>query len=129
MEHETQMMDLFEATQKMGYFNESDARTILKQVYQGTTHCLSVGILHRDIKDENVLVNIQTREVCNNCCLQELFKKNRKFETFQNFPTFRKKVRSKPLLMFWTVIGKTFSIFRKLTYKIFPVCFRLISKN
>lgn len=66
MEHETQMMDLFEATQKMGYFNESDAKSILKQVYQGTTHCLSVGILHRDIKDENVLVNIQTREV-NNC--------------------------------------------------------------
>lgn len=63
MEHETQMMDLFEATQKMGYFNESDAKSILKQVYQGTTHCLSVGILHRDIKDENVLVNIQTREV------------------------------------------------------------------
>ena len=66
MEHETQMMDLFEATQKMGYFNESDAKSILKQVYQGTTHCLSVGILHRDIKDENVLVNIQTREVCTN---------------------------------------------------------------
>ena len=63
MEHETQMMDLFEATQKMGYFNESDAKSILKQVYQGTTHCLSVGILHRDIKDENVLVNLKTNEV------------------------------------------------------------------
>ena len=78
MEHETQMMDLFEATQKMGYFNESDARTILKQVYQGTTHCLSVGILHRDIKDENVLVNIQTREVCNNSCFHSFFQKNPK---------------------------------------------------
>ena len=62
------MLDLFEATQKVGYFHEANAAQIIRQVYYGIQHCLSVGILHRDIKDENVLVNIDTNEVINIKC-------------------------------------------------------------
>lgn len=63
MEHQPVMMDLFEATQKVGCFPEVNAAQIIKQVYNGIQHCLKVGILHRDIKDENVLVNLKTNEV------------------------------------------------------------------
>jgi len=64
MEHETAMIDLFEATQKLGYFSEKSAARILRQAYLGTTHCMKVGILHRDIKDENILFDMKTQEVC-----------------------------------------------------------------
>ena len=63
MEHQPVMMDLFEATQKVGCFPEVNAAKLIRQVYHGIQHCLSVGILHRDIKDENVLVNLKTNEV------------------------------------------------------------------
>ena len=63
MEHGTGMIDLFEATQVKGQFSEQSAAVILRQVYQATTHCLSVGVLHRDIKDENVLIDLRTLEV------------------------------------------------------------------
>lgn len=63
MERRRHMIDLFEASQKYGVFSESFCRSVLRQVIKATHHCIKVGILHRDIKDENVLVDLKTGEV------------------------------------------------------------------
>ena len=63
MERRRHMIDLFEASQKYGVFSESFCRSVLRQVVKATQHCIKVGILHRDIKDENVLVDLKTGEV------------------------------------------------------------------
>lgn len=62
MERRRHMIDLFEASQKYGVFSESFCRSVLRQVIKATQHCIKVGILHRDIKDENVLVDLKTGE-------------------------------------------------------------------
>jgi len=42
---------------------ESVARDIFKQIVQTVQHCRKKGIVHGDIKDENIVVNIETKEV------------------------------------------------------------------
>ena len=63
MERHRQMIDLFEASQKYQIFPEKFARAVTLQILAAARHCLKVGILHRDIKDENVLVDLKTGEV------------------------------------------------------------------
>ena len=65
MERHRQMIDLFEASQKYQIFPEKFARAVTLQILAAARHCLKVGILHRDIKDENVLVDLKTGEVSN----------------------------------------------------------------
>lgn len=62
MERHRQMIDLFEASQKYQIFPEKFARAVTLQILAVARHCLKVGILHRDIKDENVLVDLKTGE-------------------------------------------------------------------
>jgi proto-oncogene serine/threonine-protein kinase Pim-3 len=62
MERRRHMIDLFEASQKYGIFSDSFCRSVLRQIIKATQHCIKVGILHRDIKDENVLVDLKTGE-------------------------------------------------------------------
>ncbi|XP_017321965.1 serine/threonine-protein kinase pim-2 isoform X1 [Ictalurus punctatus] len=55
-------VDLFEYCEDVG-MSESKAQTIMKQVLLAALHCRDRGVFHRDIKDENVLLNPQTLEV------------------------------------------------------------------
>ena len=65
MERHRQMIDLFEASQKYQIFPEKFGREVTLQILAAARHCIKVGILHRDIKDENVLVDLKTGEVSN----------------------------------------------------------------
>ena len=75
MERHRQMIDLFEASQKYQIFPEKFARAVTLQILAAARHCLKVGILHRDIKDENVLVDLKTGEV-SNAALKTTFVEN-----------------------------------------------------
>lgn len=43
--------------------DERSAKTIIRQVVAAIQHCHSKGIVHRDIKMENVIVNVQSPEL------------------------------------------------------------------
>ncbi|KAK9971830.1 hypothetical protein ABG768_025177 [Culter alburnus] len=57
-------VNLFEFLQSCGgIFNEEIARHVMRQVVEAANSCCSQGVFHRDIKEENILVNTDTLEV------------------------------------------------------------------
>lgn len=47
--------ELMEHVQKKGKLNEQEARTILLQIVNAIQYCHSHGVVHRDLKLENIL--------------------------------------------------------------------------
>uniref|UniRef100_A0A915PHG9 Serine/threonine-protein kinase 1 n=1 Tax=Setaria digitata TaxID=48799 RepID=A0A915PHG9_9BILA len=63
MERPEQCLDLFDLISIYGYLDENIARSIFVQILNTT--CLlynTYGIFHRDIKDENIIINMHTGE-------------------------------------------------------------------
>ncbi|EJW85055.1 CAMK/PIM protein kinase [Wuchereria bancrofti] len=63
MERPEQCLDLFDLISVYGYLDEDIARSIFVQILNTT--CLlynTYGIFHRDIKDENIIINMDTGE-------------------------------------------------------------------
>lgn len=57
-------MDLYDYTNKYGALTETSAKKVFRQVVEICNNLhMTAGVLHRDIKDENVLINITTLEV------------------------------------------------------------------
>lgn len=55
----TEFMDggeLFDQIVEKKYFNEDEARQIIRILIDALDYCHSLGILHRDIKPENLLI-------------------------------------------------------------------------
>ncbi|XP_061311166.1 serine/threonine-protein kinase pim-1-like, partial [Pezoporus flaviventris] len=55
--------DLSDFIKKWRFLPEDLARGIFLQVLVAVRHCHSRGVLHRDIKPKNIIINLATREV------------------------------------------------------------------
>lgn len=63
MEMPEHCRDLFDVITEQGPLEEVIARGLFRQVVEAVRHCHTHGVTHRDIKDENLLLNTHTGEV------------------------------------------------------------------
>ena len=63
MERPNPVMDLFNFRKHHGAQPEEIARKIMSQLIKAVQHSHAKDVIHRDIKDENVLINLQTMDV------------------------------------------------------------------
>ncbi|KAJ3274418.1 hypothetical protein HDV01_003022 [Terramyces sp. JEL0728] len=77
-------MDLFECIEKYESFTEPAARYIFKQILKAIAHLHHAGLVHRDIKDENILIDDQFRVKLIDFGSAQFFDRTgrRKFNTF-----------------------------------------------
>ena len=62
LERDQRSVDLFELSSQYGALGEDAARVILRQVLQTSLQLAKNGVFHRDLKDENIMVNTRTLE-------------------------------------------------------------------
>ena len=60
MEYPEDSLDLFQISQKYGAINVTSIQSIMYQVVFTSLKLRAAGIIHHDIKDENILVNPNT---------------------------------------------------------------------
>ncbi|KAJ8333679.1 hypothetical protein SKAU_G00409980 [Synaphobranchus kaupii] len=64
MERPNPCQDLFEYCQEQGgALNEDQARNIAQQLLGALQHCHDCGVVHRDVKPENILIQPETQEI------------------------------------------------------------------
>ena len=55
--------DLFDYISEHGPLKEAKTRMMFKQVLNTVLMCHNNGVLHRDIKDENILIDVQSKQL------------------------------------------------------------------
>ena len=63
MERPEHVQDLFDYITEKGALGEEVARDFFRQIVMTMQEVLRAGILHRDIKDENILVDLRTGQL------------------------------------------------------------------
>lgn len=63
LERPTNCVDLFDYITSRGALTESEARSLFRQVCTVVLDCMRIGVLHRDIKDENLLLDLDTMQL------------------------------------------------------------------
>jgi len=62
MERPERAVDLFDYIREIGRVPEKEAAIIFKQILEAAIHIQNCGVVHRDIKDENIIINRDTME-------------------------------------------------------------------
>lgn len=63
MERIDRSEDLFDYIERNKFLCENDARYLFKQIVKAVIECFKSNIIHGDIKDENIIVNLDTKQI------------------------------------------------------------------
>lgn len=63
LERPEQGIDLFDYITQRGALDDAEARRVFRQIVETLCHVRDAGVVHRDVKDENVIIDEDTGDV------------------------------------------------------------------